>query len=604
MPAAASPAAAPCVRNSTGNNRRMPTRYISSHDGTRIAVYEEGNTAGPTVVLVHGWPDSHVLWDAVVGLLAENYRIIRYDSRGAGESAVPTEVAAYRVETLADDFGAVIDAVCPGEKVHVVAHDWGAATLWEYVTRPQAVDRVASYTSISGPDPGHLSRFIRDGLARPYRPRRFARALAQTAHFSYMIGFSIPVLAPAAMRSFLARWINRRLITRGIPAQQRHQGSTFVSDATNGLKIYRANFLRALGNAPRDRYVAVPVQLLVNTKDSFVRPHVYQDTPRWVSRLWRRDVVAGHWSPMSHPQVVATAVDELVRHLDGAPPSRALLRAQVGRPRKTFGDMLVAITGAGSGIGQATALAFAAEGADVVVSDVDGAAAVRTATQIRDGGGVAYPYALDVADAAAVEQFADQVCAERGVPDIVVNNAGIGVAGDFLDTPAEQFDRVLDVNLGGVVNGCRAFARRLVDRGTGGHIVNVASMAAYAPLSSLNAYCTSKAAVYMFSDCLRAELDPAGVGLTTICPGLINTNIVSTTGFHAPDRRAVDTRRAQLERMFEIRRYGPDKVAAAILSAVRSNKAVRPVAPEAYLLYGTSRLLPQALRSTARGKVV
>jgi pimeloyl-ACP methyl ester carboxylesterase len=159
----------------------------------------------------------------VVGLLAENYRIIRYDSRGAGESAVPTEVAAYRVETLADDFGAVIDAVCPGEKVHVVAHDWGAATLWEYVTRPQAVDRVASYTSISGPDPGHLSRFIRDGLARPYRPRRFARALAQTAHFSYMIGFSIPVLAPAAMRSFLARWINRRLITRGIPAQQRHQ---------------------------------------------------------------------------------------------------------------------------------------------------------------------------------------------------------------------------------------------------------------------------------------------------------------------------------------------------------------------------------------------
>ena len=92
----------------------MPTRHISSHDGTRIAVYEEGNPAGPTVVLVHGWPDSHVLWDAVVDLLAEDYRIIRYDSRGAGESAVPTEVAAYRVETLADDFGAVIEAVCPG----------------------------------------------------------------------------------------------------------------------------------------------------------------------------------------------------------------------------------------------------------------------------------------------------------------------------------------------------------------------------------------------------------------------------------------------------------------------------------------------------------
>jgi NAD(P)-dependent dehydrogenase (short-subunit alcohol dehydrogenase family)/pimeloyl-ACP methyl ester carboxylesterase len=582
----------------------MPTRYVCSPDGTRIAVYEEGNPAGPTVVLVHGWPDSHVLWDGVVPLLGQGYRIVRYDARGAGDSEVPKDVAAYRVATLADDFDAVVTAVSPGRKVHVVAHDWGAATMWEYVTRQKAVDRVASYTSISGPDPGHLSRFIREGLARPYRPRRFARAVAQTAHFSYMIGFSIPVLAPAAMRSFLARWISRHLITPGIPPEQRHQGSTFVADATNGLKIYRANFLRALRTAPRDRYVAVPVQVLVNTKDTFVRPHVYDDTPRWVSQLWRRDVNAGHWSPMSHPQMVATAVDELVRHLDGAPPSRALLRAQVGRPRKAFGDMLVAITGAGSGIGRATALAFAAEGAEVVVSDIDPVAAEHTAAQIRDGGGVAYSHSVDVADADAVERLAEQVCAEHGVPDIVVNNAGIGVAGAFLDTPAEQFDRVLDVNLGGVVNGCRAFAGRLVERGTGGHIVNVASMAAYAPLSSLNAYCTSKAAVYMFSDCLRAELAAAGVGLTTICPGLINTNIVSTTGFHAPDGRAVETRRAQLERMFAIRRYGPEKVATAILAAVRDNKAVRPVAPEAYLLYGTSRVLPQALRSTARGRVV
>ncbi len=582
----------------------MPTRHIPAHDGTRIAVYEEGNPAGPTVVLVHGWPDSHVLWDGVVALLGGTYRIVRHDARGAGESGAPTEVAAYRVSTLADDFDAVIAAVSPAEKVHVVAHDWGAATMWEYLTRPEAVERVASYTSISGPDPGHLSRFIREGLARPYRPRRFARALAQAAHFSYMIGFSIPVLAPAAMRSFLARWINRHLITPGIPPQQRHQGSTFVTDATNGLKIYRANFLRALRTAPRDRHVAVPVQLLVNTKDKFVRPHVYEDTGRWVARLWRRDVNAGHWSPMSHPHVVAAAVDELIRHLDGAAPSRTLLRAQVGRARKPFGDMLVAITGAGSGIGRATALAFAAEGADVIVSDIDAEAAERTAAHIRDGGGVAYPYALDVADAGAVERFAGQVCQAHGVPDIVVNNAGIGVAGNFLDIPAEQFDRVLDVNLGGVVNGCRSFARRLVERGTGGHIVNVASMAAYAPLSSLNAYCTSKAAVYMFSDCLRAELDAAGVGLTTICPGLVNTDIIAATGFHAPDGRAVETRRAQLERMFELRRYGPEKVAAAILSAVRENKAIRPVTPEAYLLYGTSRVLPQALRSTARGKVV
>ena len=583
-----------------------PTRYVDAHDGTRLAVYEEGDPDGPTVVLVHGWPDSHTLWDGVVSLLAERHRVIRYDNRGAGASDVPGPVEAYAISRLADDFGAVIDALSPAGPVHAVGHDWGGATVWEYLSRPEAVDRVASYTSISGPDPQRLSRYIRDSLARPYRPRRFLRALAQALHFSYMAVFCIPVLAPLAMRMFLAAAIGRRYITTGLPAGHRYQGPTFVADAVNGLKIYRANVLRSLVGPTRDRVVDVPVQLLVNTDDPFVRPYVYDEAPRWVARLWRRDIRSGHWLPMARPQVVAGAVSELVGYLGGARPARALLRAEVGRRREPFGDTLVVVTGAGSGIGRATAVAFAARGAEVVVSDIDEVGLKSTLTTITGSGGGAHSYVVDVSDADAVERFADQVCASHGMPDIVVNNAGVGAAGAFLDTPPEQFDRVMEVNLGGVVNGCRSFGRRLVQRGTGGHIVNVASMAAYAPLSSLSAYCTSKAAVYMFSDCLRAELDAAGVGLTTICPGLINTNILSATGFHAPAGResTVPARRAQLQRMFEWRRYGPEKVAVAIVSAVRRNKAVRPVTPEAHLLYGTSRLFPQALRSTARAKVV
>lgn len=593
--------------NSTGNNRPVPTpsRHVTSRDGTRIAVWEEGNPDGPTVLMVHGWPDTHVLWDSVATLLGASHRVVRYDNRGAGQSATPEAVESYTIEHLADDIAAVAGAVSPDSPVHVVAHDWGAATVWEYLRRPEARDRIASYTSISGPDPAQLRRFLREGLSRPYRPRRFGRALAQALHFSYMLFFRTAV-APPAMRAFLADAVRRFAINAGVPPQRRHQAPTFVTDAATGMKIYRANFPRALGGGGREQPVDVPVQLLVNTDDVFVRPYVYDDAPRWAERLWRRDIPAGHWSPLSHPQVVATAVAELIEYLGGGPAGRGLLRAEVGRSRKPFGDNLVVVTGAASGIGRATAAAFAAAGAEVVVSDIDGAGLEQTAAAITAAGGVAHSYLVDVADAEAVERFADQVSATHGVPDIVVNNAGIGAAGAFLDTPAEQFDRVLDVNLGGVVNGCRAFASRLVERGTGGHIVNVASMAAYAPLSSLNAYCTSKAAVYMFSDCLRAELDVAGVGLTTICPGVVNTNIVSATGFHPPEGRGagVDGRRAQLQRMFELRRYGPEKVAAAILSAVRGNKAVRPVTPEAYLVYGAARLAPQALRSTARGKVL
>jgi NAD(P)-dependent dehydrogenase (short-subunit alcohol dehydrogenase family)/pimeloyl-ACP methyl ester carboxylesterase len=581
-------------------------RFVDSTDGVRIAVYEEGNPDGPTVVLVHGWPDSHVLWNGVVPLLADRFRILRYDNRGAGKSTVPKKVSAFTMHCFANDFAAVIDALAPGRPVHVLAHDWGSAGVWEYLSRLGASDHVASFTSLSGPSADHVAMYLRNSLLRPYRPKRFARALNQALRLTYMGVFSVPLLLPLAMRAFLADAIRRLIIARGIPSHQLHYADTFKADAANGLKIYRANFFRSIGNVRRDHYVDVPVQLIVNTKDNWIQPHGYDDTHNWVPRLWRRDIKAGHWSPMSHPRVLARSVEQLVDFLGGKPAARELLRAQVGRPREYFSDTMVSVTGAGSGIGRETALAFAREGAELVISDIDEATVKETAAQIAARGGLAHAYTLDVSDADAVEQFAEQVSAEHGVPDIVVNNAGVGQAGLFLDTPREEFDRVLAINFGGVVNCCRSFGRRLVDRGTGGHIVNISSMAAYSPQQSMNAYSTSKAAVFMFGDCLRAELDQAGVGLTTVCPGVINTNLVHTTRFDVPDGKQakVEARRAQIEKAFAARRYGPDKVAKAIVSAVKKNKPIRPVAPEAYFVYGVAHLLPQAMRSSARASVM
>jgi NAD(P)-dependent dehydrogenase (short-subunit alcohol dehydrogenase family)/pimeloyl-ACP methyl ester carboxylesterase len=588
--------------------QQVPQRFVDSADGVRIAVYEEGNPEGPPVVLVHGFPDSHVLWDGVVPLLAERFRIIRYDNRGVGLSSVPKPVSAYTMARFADDFAAITGELSPGRRVHVLAHDWGSVGVWEYLKRPGAGDGVASFTSVSGPSHEQLVNYIFSGLRRPWRPRTFARAISQALRFSYMALFSIPVLAPLVLRLALSMPALRRNAVDNIPDELIHHSDNLARDAARSVKTYPANYFRSFSRRREAIHVVdVPVQLIVNTKDKYVRPYGYDETARWVPRLWRRDIKAGHFSPMSHPQVMAAAVHDFADLADGKQPSRALLRAQIGRPRECFGDTLVSVTGAGSGIGRETAFAFAREGAEVVVSDIDEAAVKDTAAQIASWGGVAYSYVLDVSDAEAVEAFAARVSAEHGVPDIVVNNAGIGQAGNFLDTPAEQFDRVLDVNLGGVVNGCRSFGRRLVERGTGGHIVNVSSMAAYAPLQSLNAYCTSKAATYMFSDCLRAELDAADVGLTTICPGVIDTNIINTTHFDAPagkQEEHVDGRRGQLGKMFALRHYGPDKVANAILSSVKKKKPIRPVAPEAYALYGVSRLLPQALRSTARMRVI
>ncbi|HTX96607.1 MAG TPA: SDR family oxidoreductase [Mycobacterium sp.] len=586
--------------------QELPQHFVDSADGVRIAVYEEGNPDGPTVVLVHGFPDSHVLWDGVIPRLAERFRIIRYDNRGVGMSSVPKPVAAYTMERYADDFAAVSGTLCRGRPVHVLAHDWGSVGIWEYLTRPGASDQVASFTSVSGPSQDQLVHYIFSGLRRPWRPRRFLRSISQAMRLMCMVYFSIPVLAPLQVRLALSFAPVRRNMVDNIPEAQIHHSAKLASDAAHSVKTYPANYFRSFSRNRPIPIIEVPVQLIVNTNDPYVRPYGYDDSARWVPRLWRRDIKAGHFSPMSHPQVMAAAVHDFADLTEGRQPSRAMLRAQVGRPRGDFGDTLVSVTGAGGGIGRETALAFAAQGAEVMVSDIDEGAVKDTAAQIAARGGVAYSYVLDVSDPDAVEAFAEQVSCAHGVPDIVVNNAGIGQAGGFLDTTAETFDRVLDINFGGVVNGCRSFGRRLVERGTGGHIVNVASMAAYAPLQSLSAYCSSKAATYMFSDCLRAELDAAGIGLTTVCPGIINTNIVKTTRIDAPvgqDER-VDGRRSQLGMMFALRHYGPEKVANAILSSVKKNKPIRPVAPEAYALYGLSRVAPQALRSTARVRVV
>ena len=156
----------------------------------------------------------------------------------------------------------------------------------------------------------------------------------------------------------------------------------------------------------------------------------------------------------------------------------------------TFRGKLVVITGGGSGIGRETALAFARRGAEVVLSDVNLDAAKQTAAMIDEAGGTAHAYQLDVADEAAMHAHADEVAERHGVPDILINNAGIGQAGPFLATPSKSFTRVIDINLYGVVNGCRAFGEKMVKRRSGGHIVNLASMAAYTPQQSFTAYST------------------------------------------------------------------------------------------------------------------
>jgi len=311
--------------------QQAPQRLVDSA-GVRIAVYEEGKPEGPTVVLVHGWPDSHVLWDGVVPLLAERFRIIRYDNRGVGLSSAPKPVSAYVMDRFADDFAAVTGELSPGRPVHVLAHDWGSVGVWEYLKRPGASDRVASFTSVSGPSQDQLVEYVFSGLRRPWRPRRFGRAASQALRLTYMVFFSIPVVAPTLLRVTLSIATLRRNVVDNIPDDQIHHSADLAKDAARSVKTYPANYFRSFSRrGGAIQLVDVPVQLIVNTKDKYVRPYGYDDTARWVPRLWRRDIEAGHFSPMSHPGVMAAAVHDFADLAEGKPPSGEMLRAQVGR---------------------------------------------------------------------------------------------------------------------------------------------------------------------------------------------------------------------------------------------------------------------------------
>lgn len=247
--------------------------------------------------------------------------------------------------------------------------------------------------------------------------------------------------------------------------------------------------------------------------------------------------------------------------------------------------MIVVVTGAGSGIGRATALAFAAQGARIVACDVDEARLASLAAELGDK--ALLTRCVDVADREQMRAFSDAV----PVVDVVVNNAGVALGGSFLETSLDDWDWLLGVNLRGVVHGCHFFIPKMVARGQGGHVVNVSSILGIYPAPNVTAYVASKFAVRGLSQSLREELAPHNIGVTAICPGMIATSIVEdgrmTGDLGARKRKVVDA--------FRTRGAPPSKVAAAIVDAVRTNPAVRPVGGDAWAIYALGRVAPRTL---------
>ena len=271
--------------------------------GVKLAVYEEGPADAPVLILVHGYPDEHSVWDGVAAALRDRFRVVRYDVRGAGASSVPDGLAAYSLEELAADVDAVIAATAGARpQVHLVGHDWGAIQSWEAVSDPAIAARIASFTAISGPCLDHVRAWVRANRKTP------ARLLPQVIKSWYIQMFQWPGvpewiwsrLGPRLWPLYMDR-VEHAPFPDGAPL-------TLVTDAIHGLALYRANMKRHASRRRTPRTVDVPTQIVVPDRDPFVSRAMFDGVEAWVPRLTRTELHGSHWIVRRAPEQVAAVI--------------------------------------------------------------------------------------------------------------------------------------------------------------------------------------------------------------------------------------------------------------------------------------------------------
>ncbi|MHA7210838.1 alpha/beta fold hydrolase [Arthrobacter sp. MDT1-65] len=277
--------------------------------GADLAVFEYGPDPGPdvqTVVLVHGYPDDHRVFLPVVRELAPSHHLVAFDTRNAGRSR-PLDGAGFTLAELVDDIFAVVTVVTvarsgagmPGA-VRLVGHDWGSIQGWAAVQDERSDGVISDYTSISGPDLRHFSRWLR---SRFRGPRRVHQGIGQVLRSSYVGLFRLPVLPELVWRYGMTR---RYELTA-----RRNVGA----DPVRGLALYRTN-MAPDAQPPRRRRVTLPVHVLVPLRDPFLSPHLVDGLEDWVDDLTVTSVPGGHWWIARQPRAFAELLAPVLRTSD------------------------------------------------------------------------------------------------------------------------------------------------------------------------------------------------------------------------------------------------------------------------------------------------
>lgn len=265
---------------------------------------------------------------------------------------------------------------------------------------------------------------------------------------------------------------------------------------------------------------------------------------------------------------------------------------------KNLQGKVAVVTGAGSGIGQATAIQLAKEGCQLAISDINLSALEHTQQQIEKLGVKVNAKTLDVANKQDVYDYADQVFSEFGQVNIVINNAGIALSGSIEHTSLEDFEYLMGINFWGMVYGTKAFLPYLKKTGDG-HIANVSSVFGFMAPPSAGAYNSSKFAIKGFTETLRMELDieDCGVSCSSVQPGGIKTNIIRDARLDERTlKRTGLTQQGATKRFERIAKTTPEKAALVIIKGIKKNKMRILIGTDAVIFDWMVRLFPLVWR--------
>jgi len=262
------------------------------------------------------------------------------------------------------------------------------------------------------------------------------------------------------------------------------------------------------------------------------------------------------------------------------------------------------VTGAASGIGRATALAFARAGSNVAISDIDARGLEETRVAAESMGVRVVATRLDVSDRAAVYACAEETAAELGEVNVVVNNAGVACAGRIKDLSYDDLEWVMNIDFWGVVYGTKAFLPHL-ERARWGHVVNISSVFGMIAVPTQGAYNAAKFAVRGFTECLRQELevDRSTVSATSVHPGGIKTAIAANARFVGAEDW-LGPKDKSVKRFGAMARTSPEGAAAAIIDGVLRDAPRVLIGADAAMIDLGQRIFPTAYRAATKSILV